>query len=165
MKKILFLMMAILVMAGCDNNEEVVQDTPYLKLQTKNIAISHLEYSTEIKVVSNIDFEVEPKEYYYWVDYDNTENTILVKIEGNYSNDKRECLLIAKNETRDISDTLKIAQEGYPAFSGDNNNGGSINGGGSSSTTSRQCAARTKKGTRCKRTASKGSIYCWQHKK
>lgn len=165
MKKILFLMMAILVMAGCDNNEEVVQDIPYLKLQTKNIAISHLEYSTEIKVVSNIDFEVEPKEYYYWVDYDNKENTISVKIEGNYSNDKRECFLIAKNETRDISDTLKITQEGYPASSGGNNNGGSINGGGSSSTTSRQCAARTKKGTRCKRTASKGSIYCWQHKK
>lgn len=26
------------------------------------------------------------------------------------------------------------------------------------------CAATTKKGTRCRRKASKGSIYCWQHK-
>jgi hypothetical protein len=29
---------------------------------------------------------------------------------------------------------------------------------------SNQCAAYTKQGTRCKRTAEKGSIYCWQHK-
>ena len=28
----------------------------------------------------------------------------------------------------------------------------------------RRCAAYTKKGTRCKRKAEKGSIYCWQHK-
>ena len=26
------------------------------------------------------------------------------------------------------------------------------------------CAAITKKGTRCRRKPSKGSIYCWQHK-
>lgn len=29
--------------------------------------------------------------------------------------------------------------------------------------TSTQCAAITKKGTRCKRNAKAGSIYCWQH--
>jgi hypothetical protein len=28
---------------------------------------------------------------------------------------------------------------------------------------SRQCAATTKKGARCKRNAAPGSIYCWQH--
>ena len=28
-----------------------------------------------------------------------------------------------------------------------------------------QCAARTKKGTRCSRKAAAGSIYCWQHNK
>jgi hypothetical protein len=28
---------------------------------------------------------------------------------------------------------------------------------------STQCAATTKKGTRCKRTAKAGSSYCWQH--
>lgn len=32
-----------------------------------------------------------------------------------------------------------------------------------SSPTSDRCAATTKKGTRCKRKASKGSSYCWQH--
>lgn len=31
--------------------------------------------------------------------------------------------------------------------------------------TSRQCAATTKAGTRCKRNASPGSAYCWQHGK
>ena len=29
----------------------------------------------------------------------------------------------------------------------------------------KQCAAITKKGTRCKRNAEEGSKYCWQHKK
>lgn len=36
--------------------------------------------------------------------------------------------------------------------------------GGESKTASRQCAAITKKGTRCKRNAEAGSIYCWQHR-
>lgn len=35
----------------------------------------------------------------------------------------------------------------------------------SGSGTSNQCQAKTKDGTRCKRNAEKGSIYCWQHKK
>lgn len=35
----------------------------------------------------------------------------------------------------------------------------------SGSETSNQCQAKTKDGTRCKRNAEKGSIYCWQHKK
>ena len=34
-----------------------------------------------------------------------------------------------------------------------------------SSYVSSRCAATTKKGTRCKRKASKGSSYCWQHNK
>lgn len=33
----------------------------------------------------------------------------------------------------------------------------------SSATKSNQCAATTKKGTHCKRKASSGSSYCWQH--
>lgn len=36
-----------------------------------------------------------------------------------------------------------------------------INSGNSSSN---RCQAITQKGTQCKRKASKGSIYCWQHK-
>lgn len=28
-----------------------------------------------------------------------------------------------------------------------------------------QCQAKTKDGSRCKRNAEEGSIYCWQHKK
>lgn len=32
-------------------------------------------------------------------------------------------------------------------------------------TVSTQCAATTKKGTRCKRTAKAGSSYCWQHER
>ena len=34
---------------------------------------------------------------------------------------------------------------------------------GEKKTSSGQCAAITKKGTRCKRKAEPGSIYCWQH--
>lgn len=30
---------------------------------------------------------------------------------------------------------------------------------------STQCAATTKKGLRCSRTATPGSIYCWQHRR
>lgn len=30
---------------------------------------------------------------------------------------------------------------------------------------SKQCIAITKKGSRCKRTAASGSLYCWQHQK
>ena len=34
----------------------------------------------------------------------------------------------------------------------------------SGSSSSGRCQAITQKGTQCKRKASKGSIYCWQHK-
>lgn len=54
------------------------------------------------------------------------------------------------------TDTFKLLQQKGVELSG------SISTGGSSSV-SHQCAARTKKGKRCKRRASKGSIYCWQH--
>lgn len=34
-----------------------------------------------------------------------------------------------------------------------------------SSASNRRCAAITQNGTRCKRQAAPGSIYCWQHKR
>lgn len=33
------------------------------------------------------------------------------------------------------------------------------------SSSRKQCAAITKDGTRCKRLAAEGSIYCWQHQR
>lgn len=159
----LFFLIPILL-CGCGDNEQVTQSPPYLKLQHKNISTSYLAYTKKLKISSNVEFDIEPKEYCYWVDYNNIENGISIELSENYSEKERQCILIVKNDNHNISDTLTIIQFGRPIPpSGGGGNGGSISGGGSTST-SKQCAARTKEGTRCKRTASKGNIYCWQHK-
>ena len=87
-----------------------------------------------------------------------------VRVAENKSTEDRECFVEVYNDRYNLRDTFLVHQSGVFVPSNGGNGGGS--GGGSvTNTTKRRCAARTKKGTRCKRTAAKGSIYCWQHKK
>ena len=63
----------------------------------------------------------------------------------------RECLFVVysnKSDTFNVFQQKGVDTSGNPSI------------GGSSSASGNQCAARTKKGKRCKRRASKGSIYC-----
>lgn len=93
-----------------------------------------------------------------WVsDFDVRYEKMYVSIDSNKTGNDRSCLFVAYSEKTGQKDTFKIEQAKVYVPSG------SSSSGGSSSVFSGQCAARTKKGRRCKRRASKGSIYCWQH--
>ena len=89
----------------------------------------------------------------------------------NTSHNNRNCSLILLNEDETPVDTLEVIQTGTVSTTASRIVGTSTRTSNkkSSSTSSRslggQCAARTKKGTRCSRRASAGSIYCWQHNK
>ena len=67
---------------------------------------------------------------------------------------------------------IKKFINGYPKHDGSTEETKIVANSSSSSTTTaatpakaKQCAAITKAGTRCSRTAEAGSDYCWQHKK
>ena len=66
-------------------------------------------------------------------------------------------------------DTLKVEQNGKISTSTINSAsrlaGSTTRGSSTKSVSGGQCAARTKKGSRCSRKAAAGSIYCWQHNK
>lgn len=104
------------------------------------------------------DLYVEPIKYCDWVsDFDVRYEKMYVSLDSNKTGNDRSCLFVAYSEKTGQKDTFKIEQAKVHVPSGASSSGGS------SSVFSGQCAARTKKGRRCKRRASKGSIYCWQH--
>lgn len=177
MNKFLLLLVMTIAFVSCDNsNSSNEPENKTLLLEKKKIECSFDNYSDRIFVKTNIDFDLEIKDYCSWIDYKAGEDSVFIDIDKNWSTDVRSCNLIIVNDQYNLADTLFILQDGYESNgdssenggSGSNNganngsSGGDINNGGSS--VSRQCAAYTKKGKRCKRTASKGSIYCWQHK-
>lgn len=192
MNKFLLLFATAITFTGCDNiNLSNGLGDKSLLLEKKKIECSFEEYSDRVFVKTNIDFDLDTEEYCLWIDCKAAKDSIFIDIDKNWSTDERSCNLILTNDQYNLSDTLIIIQEGYKSNennggssgnggnsnNGNNNSngnnsggngsnngssGGNINNGGSS--VSRQCAAYTKKGKRCKRTASKGSIYCWQHK-
>lgn len=193
MNKFLLLFVAAITFTCCDNADSSNESEDKILLLEKNkIEYSFEEYSDRILVKTNIAFDLDTEEFCSWIDYKAGKDCIFINLDKNWSTDKRSCNLILTNDQYSLSDTLIIIQEGYK--SNENNGGSSGNGGNSTngnnnsngnnsggngsnngsssgdinnggSSISRQCAAYTKKGKRCKRTASKGSIYCWQHKK
>jgi uncharacterized membrane protein YgcG len=187
MNKFLLLFVAAITLTCCDNADSSNESGDKILLLEKNkIECSFEGYSDRIFVKTNITFDLDTEEFCSWIDYKAGKDCVFINLDKNWSIDERSCYLILTNDQYSLSDTLIIIQEGYKSNenngsssgnggnstngnnSGGNgsNNGsssGGINNGGSS--ISRQCAAYTKKGKRCKRTASKGSIYCWQHQK
>lgn len=185
MNKLLLLFAAAITFTSCDNadsSNELGNKT--LLLEKKKIECSFEEYSDRVFVKTNIAFDLDAEEFCSWIDYKAGVDSIFIDLDKNWSTDERTCNLILTNDQYSLSDTF-IIQKGYK--SNENNGGSSGNGGNSNngnnsggngsnngnsggnidnggSSVSRQCAAYTKKGKHCKRTASKGSIYCWQHK-
>ena len=115
-----------------------------------------INFSSDYEI--SYDISVEPIEYCSWVsDFDVRYEKIYIQVDTNDTGRDRECLFVAYSNRFNTTDTFKVFQQKGVKLSE------SSSSGGSSSASSGQCAARTKKGKRCKRRASKGSIYCWQH--
>lgn len=161
MKKIISILILFLIpIVGCKKyNFEEIQECHYL------IVDNTYTYSDNGKVwihyicdyETKKDLSVEPIHYCDWVsDFDIRYERIYVQVDSNKTGKDRSCLFVAYSDNTGQKDTFKIEQAKVYIPSGSSNTGGSSSYNG-------QCAARTKKGKRCKRRASKGSIYCWQH--
>lgn len=162
MKKIISILILFLIsIVGCKKyNFEETQEYHYLIVEDTYIPWFSGKYWVNFVSdyeISN-DVSVEPINYCNWVsDFDVRFEKIYIQVDTNDTDRDRECLFVAYSNKYSISDTFNVLQQKGVESVGNHNNGSS------SSASRKQCAARTKKGKRCKRRASKGSIYCWQH--
>lgn len=160
-KAFVILILAIISIVGCKKYDfGEIPDWHYLIVSNTYMGSwetrTYIRYDCDYETRDGLD--VEPLEYCDWLaDFKVDYGKIYVSVDENNTGSNRKCLLVAYNDKYNIADTFEVEQGKKYEPSG----GGSSSGG--SSVSSGRCAARTKKGTRCKRRANKGSIYCWQH--
>lgn len=148
---------------SCSVNDYEVEDYHYLIIDDTEYFGSY-ETSETIKAITDDVFDVVPLDKCSWINCKYEEyGYAYIHVDANETTQDRQCRIMVKNDKNNVRDTITAYQFGIIDTSNESVSGGGS--GSSTSTSSRRCAARTKNGTRCKRTASKGSIYCWQHKK
>lgn len=166
MKNLLYLLFTVCLFSACssDDDEHIEESvskinlSPILKAvyigDTVQLTIKH--FPTQLK-----------KPNIYWESSD-FEKGIINELGLFTAKDTGVVYLSARVADTNITDSIKVnilkKITVPPNNGGGSNNGNGSSNGSSSSTTSKRCAAKTKKGARCKRTADKGSIYCWQHR-
>lgn len=151
------------------------------RFETREVYFSGYKNLTRtIKVRTDTKFSIKKDYRVTWIDCETYDNTVKIKATINSLNEKRSCSIILLDEAGYSVDTLEVIQYGKAANTGFNSASKAAStsntqskkssifsrtSSSSSRSTGGQCAARTKKGTRCSRQASAGSIYCWQHNK
>lgn len=164
MKQLLTFLFSLTLIFGCSSNDELEKES------VSNIYLSpirnyvYIGDTIRLKITYLPSYLEAPSVYWETSDFDKG----VISESGLFTaKDTGVVYLSAFIPKTNIADSIKVNILKH-AIVPPNNGGGSGNGSGNgsnSSTTSRQCAAKTKKGKRCKRTAAKGSSYCWQHKK
>lgn len=129
-----------------------------------------------IKIKPATKFSIKKDNRYTWAKYEEQKAAVIISLNANTSNNNRSCNFVLLDETNTPVDTLEVIQLGKVSTTVSKVAGSSTTRSKSSTSTKKtssssskstggQCAAMTKKGTRCTRKASAGSIYCWQHNK
>lgn len=145
---------------------------PAQRFETHKVYLSNnVDLTRTIKINPANKFSIKKDNRFSWVQYEEQNAAVKISVTANTSHNNRSCSLVLLNEAEMPVDTLEVIQTGTVSTTVSKIVGTSTRTSTkkSSSTSSRsiggQCAARTKKGTRCSRRASAGSIYCWQHNK
>lgn len=141
------------------------------------VFISDDEHASEIvSIKSDNPFSVKTNNRFSWVKYEVLGESVRINVSANNTESTRNDSLFLLDETGIAVDTLRIVQTAKTTLTNVTSNTKAV--GSSKTTTSSarnksassskhistgQCAAITKKGTRCSRRASSGSCYCWQH--
>lgn len=137
--------------------------------------------SKNISIKSNAPFSIKKDNLFTWVKYEVHGKAIKISASANKTQKARSYSLVLLDEVGNPVDTLEIVQAAKTLSTGANALNKAVGNNTRTNTTTSstrnkatsmskssyggQCAARTKKGTRCSRKASAGSIYCWQHNK
>lgn len=121
-----------------------------------------------VKIRPPYTFSIKKDNRQTWAEYEINDNFVFFTASVNNTKDNRNCTFILLDGEGNPVDTLKLTQLGKVSTKTSNlANGKNVSSKKTSTNSSGggQCAARTKKGTRCSRQSSPGSIYCWQHNK
>ena len=136
--------------------------------------------SKTVSVNSNNPFSIKKDNRFTWVRYEVHDKSIKISASANKTQKVRNYSLILLDEEGNPVDTLEIVQAAKTLSTNANTVTKAIGVSNTSTKTSStrnrststsknsyggQCAAITKKGTRCSRKAAAGNIYCWQHNK
>lgn len=134
-----------------------------------------------VKVKPAKSFTIQKDGRMTWAKYKIGNGEVTFSAAANTTTNNRSCYFVLIDNNGNPVDTLEVIQQGRISTTGAKNVAKSVGLASSAksnkrSTTTRksttssskstyggQCAARTKKGNRCSRQASAGSIYCWQH--
>ena len=123
-----------------------------------------------VKISPPYTFSIKKDNRLKWAEYEISGKYVFFSAPVNTTKNSRECVFILLNGEGDPVDTLKLTQLGKVSSTTSKLASGKTESSKKTSSFTKssgggQCAARTKKGTRCSRQASAGSIYCWQHNK
>lgn len=162
--KNIFALLLLMLISGCSDYE--VEEYNMLSVYDGVYASYHPQ-ERYVKVITTLDnFDVKLIGHCDWTSCTCDYSYVTVSVSENKSTEDRECFVEVYNDRYSLRDTFLVHQYGvYVPSDGGNTGGSGVGGDSGTNVTSRRCAAITKKGTQCKRTAAKGSIYCWQHKK
>lgn len=163
MKQLLMFFFSLILIFGCSSNDELAKESVSKIILSPIKTSVYVGNTIQLKVTHIPSYLESPNIYWETSDFDKG----VINESGLFTaKDTGAIYLLAHVLNTNIADSIKINILKHAVIP-PSNGGGSGNGSGGSSNsspTSRQCAAKTKKGKRCKRTADKGSIYCWQHK-
>lgn len=172
MKFSLFLL-AAMMFAGIANAQRF--DSHKVYLATNGVG------SRTIKVKPASPFTIKKDNRILWAKYKIGDGEVTFSATANTTTNNRSCDFVLFDKEGNPVDTLEVIQAGKVSTSAVKKAsklaGSTTSTKPKTTTTTRksstssshvsyggQCAATTKKGRRCSRQASSGSIYCWQHK-
>ena len=147
------------------------------RFETHKVFLSdNVGQTRTIKIKPATKFSIKKDNRYTWAKYEEQKAAVKITLNANTSKNNRSCNFVLLDETNTPVDTLEVIQLGKVSTTVSKVASSSTTrsksatstkkvSSSSSRSTGGQCAARTKKGTRCTRRASAGSIYCWQHNK
>ena len=135
------------------------------RFETQRVTLSETGgISRTVKIKGASSFTIKKEGRMTWANYETIDKAIKISASANTTKNNRSCSFILFDDEGNSTDTLEVVQTGKISSSNSTKAVGT-SAKSSKSSYGGQCAARTKKGTRCSRKSAAGSIYCWQHKK
>lgn len=135
------------------------------RFEINKVTLSDNGISRTVKIKGTSSFSIKKDGRMTWAKYETIDKAIIISATANTTKDNRSCSFILLDKEGNPTDTLEVFQIGKITSVNSTTKAVATSAKSSKSSYGGQCAARTKKGARCSRKATAGSIYCWQHKK
>ena len=131
--------------------------------------------SSSVNIIPELTFSIKKDNRYSWAKYKIDKDKVTFSATENTTKNNRTCNFVLLDVDGNAVDTLEVIQLGKITTTSNAVGTTTSQAKSSTSTTRRsstsssrktsggQCAAITKRGTRCSRRAASGSVYCWQH--